>query len=707
MMKSKFLGLAGLLLACCTPSPPAQNAVCDYPAIVINLQSHGLDKGQCFKNGADPASCVWNEISEKVDTCTGIDIYVPGTGAEGGDSKQFSALIDRARAESRNAFVVKYQAGNTLNAMSYTDGVEDASDALKLLLVAITENFTASENQAKPDVRVFGHSKGAHAVAVVAEAGGVYDDVQYFAFGQPGKTNSELKSDLPAAPLGQPGFIEKLSHNLVGFTWENDEVQFYNSGSVGMPETVQIPGLANPKKSDNEQKSNGALSANFRWDHHNTYGGDFSEKAFPYCAAGSRNSWLFDDQCKKTETAFKPYFWGNEDCYNEAMAMMASTAGVGTRKYVGASEPRESCIADQGGPDDMIWVKKAEVKYQFNIPDKDCNANVTFEFLPKGRKIKWGHSDGAKLSVTKLNGMDSYAVKTKSNFSVPNSLRLKVRTEITEKSGGGNCGAPAAAQLKIRSLKLTFDHPDTGKETEKYLIRGASKTGWKRKKTNRDYDDMDIFKSDNAIKFSSRAKDKKHGVFYKDMKMTDRRVGNIFIDRAVVDYKFHIPDGDCNVNAVFEFLPGKTPIAWDHGGGPKLSVTKLVDMDSFDHKEKQNFYVPNHIRLKIRTEISDKKGGGVCLAPLPVQMHIKNLRFEFTHPGTNDPDYKQYIIRGQFEGDGLIGKITGQNNVAWQKQDVEGDDDMDMFNSPGSIKISSSAVAGKKGVFYKDLYLID
>ena len=701
----------------------------DPSPVILNLQIDDThdERSPCF-DVADPKQCIWNEIDGHLNAMReygagddiGIDIYVPGTTQEDGNPKQFKAILDH-KPVNRIALSVKYQPADDWDAIDYKDGVLDASYALRTLLHAIKEDGNLE------DVRVFGHSKGAHAVAVVAnDPSADYNYAKFFAFGQPGRTNKDLGDDAPPAPLGTPGYIEKLSDNLVGITWENDEVQFYRKGGILAPEAFQIPGLINPAALTGEQKAGGTLTKKSRIDHHNTYGGDYTQTTFPYCAAGSRYSWARDDNCTEREVQFKPYFWGNTDCYTEAMSMMSMVGNVGKQRYIGGSEPREKCVfeddvdfrhiffKDDNFIKDDIFIKEAIVEYHFNIPDQDCKVNATFEFLPRGSKIEWDHGKGTRLSVTKLSDMKGFRTKstkdvkkTQDGFWVPNRFRLKVRTEIIKKSGNRNCFKPAAAQLKIKSLKLIFDHPDTDKtDIEKYLIRGSSKSGWKRKETGRDHDDMDIFKSGNAIKFSSAARAGKHGVFYKNFNLVDREIGNIPIDLAVVDYKFHIPNNDCKVQATFEFLPGQSPLSWEHGGGPKLWVTKLVDMDNYDHKEKKGFYVPNHIRLKVRTHIIDKAGGGSCDSLLPVQMHIKNLRFEFRHPGTNEK-HIQYLIRGQFEGDGLVGKITGQNNVAWQKQGIDDDDDMDMFNTHGSIKISSMAKAGKKGVFYKDLYLID
>ncbi|MEM7493519.1 MAG: hypothetical protein AAF296_09075 [Pseudomonadota bacterium] len=705
--RSIFASLV-LAFACFANAPAGADTYCDIDTTIINLKAQGFGKGDCIGDD-DVYQCIWNSIEEQVDG-RAIDIYVPGTGAEDGNPKQFCALAQKADEEDRAAFSIKYQAGGDHNAIAYQDGVKDSRDALKLLLKAIHDNTD------DPDVRVFGHSKGAHSVAVVsALSADHYSYAKFFAFGQPGRTDDEIPEfggdgldDAARQNLrGTPGSIEKLSDNLVGFTWENDEVQFYEGGLAGMPESVQIPGPVNPRKGNNRPKIGGAITLNFRWDHHNTYGGDYTEETFPYCAAGSRNSWRSDDDCGKTEVSFKPNFWGNDSCYDAVMMMMDTDDNVGERRYVGHSKPRDNCFSDNAPRSDRILIKDVQADYHFNIRDKDCKVNLRFEFLPKGGSVRWGHNDGPSLSITKLQDMSGVARKVRSeDFYVPNDFRLKVRTEMIEKPGIGNCFAPAATQLKIKSLKVVFTHPDTGEEVERYLINNGSKSGWKRRNSGRKHDDMDIFKDGDMLKFSSASRAGKHGMFYKDFTLTNRVTGDIEVESAIVTYKFNIPDQHCKVNTTFEFLPGGATITDAPGEGPKLSVTKLVGMDEYATKTKEDFWVSNHMRLVVRASVTEKDSG-TCWSALPVQLHINNLEMTFKHPHEDIDTDEQNIIRGAFEGDMILGKITGHENVAWRKYDPTGDDDMDMFNTKDSIKISSMARDGKSGIFYKDIYLVD
>jgi len=204
------------------------------------------------------------------------------------------------------------------------------------------------------DVHVFGHSKGSHAVALTAMNGiENHKYAKYFAFGQPGRTAVRMNNYSPPTALGTPGYIEKLSENLVGITWENDEVQYFKGGEffprsgLAVPETFGFPGIIN------DRSPNGTASLNSRIDHHKNYGGTFER-----------------------DVQFYPYFWGNQDCIQSAFDVMNTGATPtdgqpGERRHIGSSEPRENCVYDRSTPP-LIPVT-AELSYLVDLKDPaDC-----------------------------------------------------------------------------------------------------------------------------------------------------------------------------------------------------------------------------------------------------------------------------------------------------------------------------------------------
>ena len=537
MIKYFLSGALSFLVFLFGGSSVAQASACTAAPVVLNLQSNGLKKGDCFKKDVeDVDQCIWDEIKDDLEKCQtednfpGVDIYVPGTNSEDGDYKQFTSLHDM-HADGRLTISLKYQAGHWVNAISYKDGVGDASNALRNLLQSIKIKSDLT------DVRVFGHSKGSHAVAVVSMSeNDNHNYAKFFAIGQPGRTDEKMGDNIPAAPLGTPGYIHKLSDNLIGITWQNDEVHHYDGGLGGAPESWQIPGLANPGWLTGVQKPGGTLSTRYRIDHHEMYGGDYIEKSYPHCVAGSRFSWSRDENCKEKDVAYKPYFWGNQSCHDAAMEMMAMPEQTtdNSKRFIGNSEPRDACVFEDGNTPNKIFIKEAVVRYKYNIPDKHCKVNAVFEFLPGGANIGWEIAS-PRLSVTELNHMYSFTTKIKRNFEVPNYMRLKVRTHVTRKEDSNRpCKFAAPVQIKIEYLKLTFDHPGTGEEKTQYIIRGKyegdglvgkitgqNNVAWQRKDLKHKHDDMDMFNTAGTIKISSAAVAGKRGVFYKDLHLID------------------------------------------------------------------------------------------------------------------------------------------------------------------------------------------
>ena len=428
------------------------------------------------------ADCVALEIENALpEACTkSFDVFVPGTAAEHGAWKQFNAMFSRDTGRGylslqyRDAEVVE-GLGNLFDAASYDQGVIDASTALDLLLYTLKTRFSDD------DVRVFGHSKGAHAVALVADDA-EFSNMQFFAFAQPGRTSVDISSreDIRAGKRGSPGFIEKLSDNLVGITWQNDEVQYYTgNGTNGlqMPERWSYPGFIW------QDSFNGANPLSFRIDHHNNYGGTYTdgvagnqwregegtvEDQYPYCATG--NSFFGShSECEKKTVSYTPYFWSDSDCRERAFEIMNDGA-VGDRHSIGYSGPR--------GPDcseaNATLVADYELVYRINIGDfqnGDCRYDM--EIFLGGRGDR---PDGGRISVSTSQVADTDWITKRGTIEVPPHMTIRVTATMTDTASGFNdCGglSPAQSEGYIQTFKLTFTHPGTGQR------RGTSVIGLK------------------------------------------------------------------------------------------------------------------------------------------------------------------------------------------------------------------------------------
>lgn len=285
-------------------------------------------------------------------------ILVPGTAAEDGCAKQFRSII-RQLKNGNNIVSMDYYEERLFgdftgkNKRDYDWSVDLGVKALKKLL-----NATDAA-----DIRVFGHSKGSHIVSHVAS---LYEDdnrVKFWAFAQPQRVSSSKSQH--RGKLGKRGFIEKSTTNLVTINWHNDEV-WYLKDSVGAKNAWKYPGEVN------DPETSGGTNAN-RFDHHNNYGGHYTEKACPYYPTGDDSRYNDPDEdtqnklfCDTRTVEFHPYFWGDQRCFDLAMAAHyqprtdgngtradpeqiwpAGTASrtaagvkVGTRHYIGTSGPR-------------------------------------------------------------------------------------------------------------------------------------------------------------------------------------------------------------------------------------------------------------------------------------------------------------------------------------------------------------------------------
>ncbi|MEM1410277.1 MAG: hypothetical protein AAGG79_05975 [Pseudomonadota bacterium] len=478
---------------------------------------------------------------------TNIDLYVPGTNAEDGSWKQFNHMF--GKANGRGHLVLRYGEATLFDAGLYDKSVEEAYEALSHALLVIKGSL-------KPkDVDVFGHSKGAHAVALAAQhKSSAVNYAQFFAFAQPGRTNVDIDKSghMRAAKLGKAGYVEKLSNNLVGITFSNDEVyQFKGVGSSGlvMPESWAFPGNINTTR------ATGTLKAwAIRIDHHNNYGGLYTDgkpgtdplagegspKAnFPYCATGSKKSLKITEWwgCSKRAYTYVPWFWGNKQC--EALAYSVMAGQVGRRERIGASGPRGPGCKEAGAGTKVSF----RVKYQIDVPDaKDCDYKLSMRIQSPDGKTTYttffkktfdeSTSGGWKFNTSEKN-FKAYS----KNAVIPNSFRLRFDAKMTEDEGFGDCQGVTTARALIRYVKLRYKHPITGQQVTEYIVRGGEEgdsyplqriTGdenvaWRRKDSGKRQDTWDLYwdKSDRALKISGMANDGQHGSFYKQVYLMD------------------------------------------------------------------------------------------------------------------------------------------------------------------------------------------
>ena len=448
---------------------------------IVDLSQDGGSGNSCAKLASREsiADCVALEIENALpEACTeSFDVFVPGTAAEHGAWKQFNAMFSRDTGRGylslqyRDSSVVEGLA-NVFDSASYDQGVIDATTALDVLLYTLKTRFSDG------DVRIFGHSKGAHAVSLVADDA-EFANMRFFAFAQPGRTSVDISSrdDIGAGKRGDAGFIQKLSDNLVGITWVNDEVQFYTgdgTNGLQMPERWSYPGFIW------QDTFNGANPLSFRIDHHNNYGGTYTdgvagnewregegtvEDLYPYCATG--NSFFGSQaECEKQTVRYTPYFWGDSDCRSKAFEIMDDGA-VGDGHYIGFSGPRGSECTE----DNATLVAEYEFVYRINIGDLqngDCRYDM--EVFLGGRGDR---PDGGRFSVSTSQIADTGWLVKRGTIQVPPHMTIRVDASMTDTASGLNdCGglSPADSEGYIQGLKLTFTHPATGERIGRSVI---------------------------------------------------------------------------------------------------------------------------------------------------------------------------------------------------------------------------------------------
>ncbi len=419
---------------------------------IIDLSPDSEAGGACGILGSndDIASCVEEKIraqfSESPACLSAFEVFVPGTNQEHGDYKQFTKIVSSTPGKTYLSLQYAYESTPFDDALEYDKGVDHAENALDHLLDALRSKFNA------PAVRVYGHSKGSHAVAKLAQRS-IHSDVQFFAFAQPGRT--------PASYRGTPGYIEKLSDNLVALTWQNDEVKYYTGGDNGkqFPEIWGFPGYVN-------EEGGGRTVLPLRLDHHNNYGGDYQKKDFPYCAAGNKIAMGSTSECRLQDgVRYVPYFWGDAECASTAYTMMEE-ASRGDKHYIGNSGPRA------GNCKDTVSTVSASytLKYSINIADQDdCKYHMKLSF--NGNDNGTNRSNGGSISLSSTR--DTYNRTKTGTVRIPYHMVLNWKASMEDVSGRfSSCVNHLGAKSEgyIHSLKVRFNHPETGRSINRTLI---------------------------------------------------------------------------------------------------------------------------------------------------------------------------------------------------------------------------------------------
>ena len=458
---------------------------------VVNL-SQSLLTGSCDKGDdrSSTARCVASgirgELGNQMDS---FDVFVPGTGAEHGSWRQFNSM--NLPVPGRGYLALKYQdeAFSLSNSSQYDTSVIAGRAALIELLYALEKEFP----QAK--VRVFGHSKGAHIVSLVSDAKeSAIGGVQFFAFAVPGRTGVDISvsPDINAAPYGTPGYIQKVTSNLVSITWLNDEVKFYTGkefNGLMMPKIWSYPGYIW------DRGTSGANPLSQRIDHHGNYGGFFidgvgnggnlgagvEKEWYPYCATGNNLTLVqAASECKKKPVKFSPYFWGDEACRNKAFSMMES-AGIREKHYIGYSGPRSSDCRDNVEP----ITATVNFDYRINIgaPFKNlCEYTLKLDFEALNFSGQpYTRKNGGYIKITD-RGTDTGWQSEKVEIEIPYHMRIYLSGSMKDISPTTkwpipdlvNC-AGAFSEAYIRNLVVSFRHK--GEDIDRTLIgldEGAS-----------------------------------------------------------------------------------------------------------------------------------------------------------------------------------------------------------------------------------------
>ena len=501
---------------------PVKHASCDTSfgpedVYIIDLSPDSEDGGACgvYSSRERVASCIEGKIRRKFADSPGclgeFDVFVPGTNQENGDYKQFTSIV--SSDPGRTYLSVQYSYEPTLfdDTIDYDKGVTDAGNALENLLYTLRTRFDS------PTVRVFGHSKGSDPVARLSQRS-QHRDVQFFAFAQAARTPSDLR--------GTPGYMEKLSANLVTMTWQNDEVKYYTGGDKGLqfPEVWGFPGYVN-------QGGGGQTVLPMRIDHHNNYGGSYQKRDFPYCATGNKIA-MGSRECRPRDgVRYLPYFWGDSECTMSAYDMMEN-GDVGDERYIGYSGPRSGGCRDFGA----TVTARYSLKYSINIADQDdCKYHMELGFRGRTSGTRRDNGSTIKWSSTR----DTYNRTKTGTIQLPLHMTLNWKARMEDVSGRfSKCINYAGAKSEgfIHSLTVSFRHPGTGQSVTRTLIgnqegieylwplklANKNNVAWRKSRGSWDlhFGVPPAYPAD-ALMIKGTTKDKASGEFYKWVHLVD------------------------------------------------------------------------------------------------------------------------------------------------------------------------------------------
>lgn len=487
-------------------NPPPAGVACNSVHIV-NLAQNSRSGLSCSRASGNEkiADCVEKRIRDALPAAClrAFDVFVPGTNAENGAWRNFNAMF--ARDTGRAYLSLKYQ-DNIDDSWQYDQGVLDATVSLKQLLYTLRNRFSDAP------VRVFGHSKGSHPVALLADNSS-YSQVQFFAFAQPGRTSKDIDGSggVARGKLGSPGYIHKLSRNLVGITWMNDEVQYYRGiGTSGLtvPEKWGWPGFIF------QSGTSGTFTRKSRIDHHDNYGGAYvnglpdnrpsdgdglTDRVYPYCATGNKKAWD-DSRCDKEAVAYFPYFWGDSECREATFAIMDSRP-TGYKHYIGYSGPRAPGCTDNAGS----VLASYRLDYRVNLADQDdCRYDLKIQFqgLNNSRQ-PYTRASGGSISVS--HSRDTGWTYKQGTVRIPYHTRIYVTAKMVEIGSGpfGDCGhLTAASESYIKNLSIRYTHPGT-KQNESLVLIGlgeGSSYPWPAKVTGKQNSAWDKYNDPNDSK---------------------------------------------------------------------------------------------------------------------------------------------------------------------------------------------------------------
>ncbi len=516
-----------------------QNYSCSIiKPLVLNVRAD-TNKSESCLNDNDISQCISDKINDyysSANSCLrAIDIFVPGTSTEDGTYNHFNYMF--SQENNRAHISIKYENGTKWDAALYDKSVINGVEATKAVLNAIKDKI----DDEVEEVRIFGHSKGAHIISHLSKLFKESDQFKFWAFAQPGRTAVDItNSDSHdyTGPLGDPGYIHKHNNNLVTINWLNDEVKLYtgkNHNGAMVPQAWEYPGYINDRRT---RRGN---MVDFRIDHHDTYGGDSELVSLDKLKTDARYKATGDDSAfgPSLKKQYKPYFWGDETCRELAWEAMDSDS---FKHEIATSGPRgEECK-----PRSKQTVRfKMRYLMQRNNTKNDIDFRVAFdtynedgageEFLtinvPRAQKSQRKWQDLEKT----IQLPDSFNLRIQpldpdGNTKADNTIHIAYIRISGIKDPTSKRPANLTSQYIIGPMSGPIIGAFEGQDHQKSLA-GAIKSGWK--KHPDDKSNWKIYKSREraklptndkktyeTLKFKGNGNDGQEG-FYKPVSLVD------------------------------------------------------------------------------------------------------------------------------------------------------------------------------------------